>query len=421
MRRAAAILVMALAAQIVGDTRAAAEDPPPAAKEYASADGRFTISMPTSWAVSRDRHDVTVMSWFAKLPDDGGDVSLEVYNVAGILNVRAQPYLERGVHPERYGVPGPARVEMEPVPHVWMDVPDKGDVARHAWFYRVVRRNGLTLHTVCDAKRWDALRTDFLCAAQSLGTTLPEWPPVPGTYRRLSRDGYIEYLHPSVKDADADAVHRLLRTQEAEFTKRYGPLWKPPDSPFVVVIHARRPDAEAMDQYAAGADHGNWASFVKRQLFVVPPPKGDNSAMAEFVREAWSAFFAQSFAGSIPLWVSDGESWAAYSEAATGKSLPSVMQGLFDSMNDGLRRLDELVALAPSGGATRDQLLAYLAFFRFGPKTYRDAFAAFLKDVAATGDCETAQKTRLLSLDQAKLRAAAESFVAREMKPVKSK
>jgi hypothetical protein len=420
MRWAAAILVLALAVQIVGVARAEPDEPPPATKEYASADKRFTMSLPAAWTVDRDPIGQSVMAWSVKLPDGAGQVALEVYSVPGILNARAQPYIERDVHPGRFGIPGPAHVESEPTPHLWLDEPVKsGGVDRHVWIYRVIRRNGLTLHVICDGKVWDSIRPDCMRAAQSLATTLPEWPPVPETYRRLTRDGYAEYLHPSVKDADADALHKLLRAEEAEFAKRYGPLWKPPESPFVVVIHKAREDAAPMDQYASTAKYGSFASGAKHQLFVVPPAKGDVAANAELVGEAWQAFLVQSFGGAIPYWLYLGESSAARVETTTGRSLPSVPDGLYISMTKTLRPFDEIARLENVDGSAADEMFMYVAFFRCGPKSYRDAFAAFLKDLAATGDCETAQRTHLLSLDQTKLRAAAQSFVAKELKPVK--
>jgi hypothetical protein len=52
---------------------------------------------------------------------------------------------------------------------------------------------------------------------------------------------------------------------------------------------------------------------------------------------------------------------------------------------------------------------------------YRDAFAAFLKQFAATGDAAAAQAAHLDSLDAEKLRAAAQAFAASGFKPVKGR
>ena len=85
-----------------------------------------------------------------------------------------------------------------------------------------------------------------------------------------------------------------------------------------------------------------------------------------------------------------------------------------------MKRFDSVATLETASGDGWTTMFEYLAFFQHGPKPYRDAFAAFLKDAAATGDVETAQATRLLSLDQEKLWEAINEYV-KELKTVKPK
>jgi hypothetical protein len=311
---------------------------------------------------------------------------------------------------------------MEPLPHLLLDVPERdGSVTREVWMYRVIRRNGIAVHVECDAALWPKIRDDCLKATQSLTSTVEEWPPAPVNCRMLLRDGYEYWVHPSVKDGDLDALHKILRDEEAAFAKVHGAVPKPPESPFVVVVHARREDEAAVDANAADAHDGIFASQATGRLFVVPPGKGDAVAASELAREAWRALLRQTFGGDTPSWLDVGEGIAAGAEELTGRPLPSVPQGLVPLIPKTLQRFDEIVALERADADDRYSMFAYVAFFRCGGKSWRDAFAAFLKDSAATGDCTGAQKRHLLSLDQGKLRTAAQAFVAKGLTPVKGR
>jgi hypothetical protein len=83
-------------------------------------------------------------------------------------------------------------------------------------------------------------------------------------------------------------------------------------------------------------------------------------------------------------------------------------------------RFDAVADMQSAVGENYEAMFVYAALFRYGPRIYRDAFAAYLKDAAATGDVMTAQETRLFSLDQEKLWEAANAFM-RELKVAKPK
>src|SRR6185295_6573372 len=128
------------------------------------------------------------------------------------------------VHPARFHVQGPAHTETDVLPHLWMDVPEPGaQTHREVWMYRVVRRNGFTTNVSCYADAWPKIRAACLRAAQSLSTTMDEWPAPPAGYKRRVRDGIVYYVQPEAGDSDA-AVHAIVHAEQQAFVKLHGPL-----------------------------------------------------------------------------------------------------------------------------------------------------------------------------------------------------
>jgi hypothetical protein len=406
----AAVLLAAAASLVSFAGDAAPPTPALPTKTFASADGRISIELPEAWALKPEKRDQAAVAWTGTLSDGGGEISVSVYSVPGLVNAREQSFAERDVHPGRYGVKGPAHVETDVLPHLWLDFQDAGaPMTRAVWMYRVVRRNGFTVHVLCAADAWPKIRLDCLRAAQSLTTTMEEWPTPPAGYARRVRDGIVYYVQPGAGDSDA-AVHAIVRGEQQAFLKLHGAVSIPPESPLVVVVHAK----------SAGAAAGEEQHFEPEtyRLVAVEPAKGDDKSRSVLVREARRAFIAQTFAGTAPFWLYCGESFLAWMEARSGRPAPSVLEG-FPSLY--MKKFDDLAAYASAEGDTQEQMFVYTAFFVCGPRLYRDAFAAFLKDVAATGDCDSAQKKHLLSLDQDKLRDAAQKFAEKDLKPVKPK
>jgi hypothetical protein len=405
----AVAFLVACAASLVAFAGDAAPPPLPT-KPYASADGRITIELPEAWGLKPDKRDKSAMAWSGALPDGGGGIEVCVYYVPGFVNAREQAFAERDVHPGRFGVKGPAHVETDVLPHLWLDFQDAGaPMQRAVWMYRVIRRNGFTVHVLCSADAWSKVRPDCLRAAQSLTTTMDEWPTPPAGYARRVRDGIVYYVQPGAGDSDA-AVHAIVRGEQQAFLKMHGAASIPPESPLVVVVHAKTAGVAAAEE-----QHFEPESY---RLVAVEPAKGDDKSRAVLVRETRRALIAQTFGGTAPFWLYCGESFLAWTEARTGKPAPSVPEG-FPSLS--MKKFDDLAAYASAEGDTQEQFFLYTAFFVCGPRLYRDAFAAFLKDAAATGDCESAQKKHLLSLDQEKLRDAAQKFAEKDLKPVKPK
>ena len=416
----ASVIVFALLAGFVTSLPAASaapDDPAAATKPYASADGRVAIELPAAWTLTPDKVEQAVMAWKGELPEEGGPVAVTVYHLPGMLSARAQPFVERNVHPGRYDVKGPAHPETEFLPHLWMDEPvERGPTVRHVWMYRVIRRNGFTAHFMCKADSWPRVREQCLRAALSISTTMDEWPAPPAGYKRRVRDGIVYYVHPAAGDSDA-AVHAVVRGEQQAFAKLHGAIPSAPDSPMVVVVHAKAQDAAVLCKEAATAPGGEWFDGATFRLFAVAPPKGDEVARARLARDARRLVFKHAIGGVRPFWLWCGESGLAWSEAMTGKPLPCVPQGFTPPP---VHRFDSIGSLESASDDEADEMLVYVAFFLHGPRSYRDAFTAFLKDVAATGDVDTAQEKRLLSLDQEKLWEDANAFI-KELKPAKPK
>jgi hypothetical protein len=328
-----------------------------------------------------------------------------------MVNAREQPFTERDVHPGRFHVTGPAHTETDVLPHLWLDVPEPGaPTLREVWMYRVLRRNGFTVNVECAADAWPKVRTACLRAAQSLATTMDEWPAPPAGYARRVHDGIVYYVQPEAGESDA-AVHAVVNAERQAFVKMHGAVSWGPESPLVVVVHARTDDSAKSSR-----DEQNYDAPGYR-LIAVAPAKGDDASRARLVREARYALLAQTFASETPTFLFYGEPMTSWMEAMTGKPAPCVLEGFAPPH---LPKFDDL-AYTAGGNDARDAGFVYTAFFLCGPRLYRDAFAAFLKDVAAGGDSATAPKARLLCLDQEKLRDAAQKFADKELKPVKAK
>ena len=412
----AASVVVALVVAPLSAALAAPEEPA-ATKPCSSVNGHFTIELPAAWTPTPAKADKAVMSWEGQLPGGAGPIEVTVYHLPGMISARTQPFFERDVHPPRFDVKGPAKPESDVLPHLWMDEPaSAGPATRHVWMYRVIRRNGFTVYFQCRADAWPLVREQSLRAAASLTTRVDEWPAPPAGYKRRVRDGIVYYVHSAAGDSDA-AVHAVVRGEQQGFAKLHGMAPSVPDAPLVVVVHAKKEDAAVLCADAATAPRGQWFDGSTMRLFAVAPMKDDEVGSAVLAREARQLAFVHAFGRSEPFWLFVGESSLAWSEEVTGKSLPVVPAGFAPTP---ARRFNELVSLASASDDDADAMLVYTAFFLHGPRKYRDAFSAFLKDVAATGDAETAQEARLLSLDQEQLWKDANEFIE-ELKPAKRK
>jgi hypothetical protein len=392
---------------------AAAEDAE--TKPYSSADGRVTITLPAAWTLEAVKVDRAAMAWQGFLPDEAGPVEVIVYHLPGMMNPRAQPFLEREIHPQDFGVKEPAHTETDVLPHIWIDEPVQGGPAmHHVWMYRVVKRNGFTTVVHCRTDAWPAVREQCLRAGSSLTTTMDEWPSPPTGYKRRVRDGIVYYVHAAAGDSDA-AVHAFVRAEQLAFAKLHGAPPPSPESPMVVVVHQKAADAAKLSSEAASAPSGECFDGATFRLFAVAPAKADTQARAYLAREARQLVYSHAMGGTRPAWLYFGEGALVWNEEVAGKPPPTIASPLKVLT---VRRFDVIAESETAAGDNYETMFVYAALFRYGPRVYRDAFAAFLKDAAATGDVMTAQKTRLLSLDQEKLWEAANAFL-KELKVAK--
>ncbi len=426
-RRILAIAVACAASAVAfgGDSQPPAASP--ATKEYASDDKKYAISMPASWTVSSEKKKGTeLISLSAELPDKNGTAYFELRTVPGCLDLRGLA-ARRGADMTDVGkdggkvIDGPS-LTFEPMPQALVRVEFKEGVFIEWLGVRMIRRSAFALDVGCAKDVWPKVQDACLAALRSLKTTLPEWPDPPRNHRRVVRDGYEYYVHPSVEDADLDAVHKRLRAVEAAFVKQHGPTSWTEDAPFVVVVHATREDAVKFDAKIDGHSRsGSYADGELCRLSVVPPPKGASAAAAELACAAWRSFVDQTGMDDYPFWLYLGEGDAAAAESLAGKPLPALPDGMIVAIPNPLPRLDEIAKVRRAYGQDVDGMLAWVAFFRCGPKPWRDAFAAFLQEGAASHDWAAAEKKNLLAFDQEKLRDAAQAFLAKGLTAVKTK
>ena len=401
--------VVALLAAIGAAMGMPGDAPPAKPVRRESADHRVGFDLPADWNVDADQRKDTLFALTAHPPQAKSGAWICLYHVPGIRNERQQAYIECTVHPARYGVKTRAEVRLDPMPHLVLDAPDGARTLRHVWIYRVLDRNGFTLSLECDPAEWDSIKDACFAAARSLTSTLPQYPARPEGMKQVLRDGYEYFVHPSVKAAEVEAVHRTLLDAEHRYSRVHGPVPKPASNPIVVVVVPSMQVAATISGDSAVHDGACSINPLEGRMFIVPPARDDDAARANIAQRASCIFHAQCY-GSGPLeWLYQGESRIAWSETYLGKPLPSTTADLIAACPVTVVRFDELVLGSP--GDSSAQAFVYASLFHAGPAQYRDAFTAFLQETAATGDYETAQAKHLLSLDPAKLQAAAQKFV----------
>lgn len=420
MRALAILAALAVLLLALRDAHAAPDEPVAPAQETVrieSDDHRVAIDLPESWRPERSDEKAAVISLRLQVPPAGATAYLSVFHVPGFLDPRAQAYVERASQPKRYVTDVRGDVGLEPLPHLTMDIPKPGTLTLHAWIYRVIDRNGFTVTVYCDPATWPAMKDACFRAAQSLTSRIPEWPARPEGYRVVERDGYEYLVQASVKDADLVPLHTALMEQEKRYAKAHGPIPKPSWNRPQVVVSSERWAARTLSGGLARPDDEFYTDVASGRLLAVPLRKGDAGARAELADCASALFHAQCY-GRTAVWLCDGERQLAFAESLAGKPLPAVPEAILAGMPRTLVPFEELARRPPANAW--DQAVPYVALFRGGPKTYRDALAAYLQDLAATGDEEAALAKRLLCLPQQKLAEAALAFV-RDLKPVKLK
>jgi len=378
---------------------------PPAARRFESTDHRVAVDVPAAWTVEQRPSDHAAISLHVAASDAAPEFDLDVFHTAGFLDARCQAFCERELEPERFEGAKKGEVTVDPVPRLVMSVKENGRDETRAWFYRVLDRNGFTMTVRCEPSAWPTIAAACGDAALSLTSAIPEWPERPAGYVASERDGYEYVVQPGVADADVAALHAAILDLEKKYAKTRAPVPKPRDRRPVVVVSADAKSsrvaagaAKVEDEFVANVAHG--------RLFAVPLRRDDARQRALLARATTELFHAQTFGADASPWLVMGESRLAPIEA-TGHFLPWLPDDCaLPKTVDSFERLVH----DPSRGAF-EQATVYVAFFRAGARPWRDAFAAFLKDLAATGDWDAAERKHLLSLDQEKLLAAAQAYL----------
>jgi hypothetical protein len=418
MGRLPPLALIAGLALLAVTTRAAPDDDASDTRRFESGDKGVSVELPKAWRVARPEFPGSIMALQLKSDDVDGYFALFVFQSPAMRNERGQAWAERIPQQRQFKADAPGEVRFGPLTHLLMDVKENGEVMTHVWMFRILGRTGITLHFTCRATSWPSIKDAAFRAAATMTSTLDENPPRPDGYKPLLRDGYEYLLHPSLKDKDIDVLHAAVLEQEKRYGVLHGAVPKPEGNPIVVVVTPDKATAAALSPDGS-SKFGFAASWREGRVFAVPLKKDDALGRAELADRLALVFHVQCCGDGLPLWLSDGERRVAAAEAFTRKPLPSVATDYVAEFATSLVTLDQLATKPPKDAVA--QSASYVALFRAGPQAYRDAFKSFLLDLAATGDWETSQRTHILSLDQEKLRSAAQTFVAKELKPVKVK
>lgn len=408
-----AIALGVCVAVLVGAALAAPDDPAvPETRRFGSGEAgqRIEIDLPREWKVDHLDDPGSLMFLRLRSPKVEDFFGLSVARAPAIRNERGQAFADRGATKDEVG--------LEPLPHLVMDRDVRGEPVRSVRIYRVLHRLGFTVKMDCAPSAWPTLRDAAFRAAASLTSDFDEWPAKPQGYRESLRDGYEYLVNPAIKDKDVDALHAAVLEQEKRYAAQHGAVPKPSCNPIVVVVVPDRPTAGAVS-LTATSQFGYAANWQEGRLFAVPLKKDDAPGRGELADRLAVIFHTQCYGTCQPLWLCDGERRVAAMEAIARKPLPMVPAEAATEFAASLVPFQELVTTPPKNAVA--QSASYVAFFRAGGELYRDAFSAFLQDVASTGDWEAAQRKHLFVLDQEKLRTGAQTFIAKELKPVKPK
>jgi len=389
-----------------------------ATKRYASADRRVAVELPADWKAEYAAQENVLFTLRVLVPPDDAPLVVSVAHVPGFRNDRAWAYQERAHMAEQIKDAKSGVVGLDPLPHLVMDVPGAGPLTRHAWIFRVADRNGFRVLVYCAPQTWPAVKDACLRAAQSLTSKLEEWPARPDGFVASVKDGYEYLVDPTAKDADVAALHAAVLAEEKRYAVLHGPVPKPAANRPIVVVCPDRSLLPMLSGGAARPGDSSFADMVQGRLLATPLRAGDSLQRGKLALDLANLFHWQSVGCDGAVWLRDGESLVAEAEARLGKALPFSPDDFLVQPARNVVPFEQLVKKPPPDRA--QQAVAYVALFRAGPQIYRDAFAAFLADLAADGDWEAAQTKRLLSLDQVKLRDAATSFV-KEMRAAAGK
>jgi hypothetical protein len=366
-------------------------------KEHASEDGRYRIGIPVDWSVTPGKTEGTLRLRFSCELPDAGPVGIDVHDLAlCMLTPLGQANFER----ERRDAPP---VVKEPVPHFVVKTPEG---AAHVYAYLRKAGHGLTVCFSCAAEDLDALMHEFLEIACSLAAKVERAPPEPAGYERVAKEGVVHLYGPGVARKDCRALHAEIDAQVAAFEKAHGTVVRPADEPLLVIVHK---SAEEHEKYWPGTRTlPIFELNAERRIYVVPFGESDVAVRAELAKSLFRVLWMERYGSDRPVWLSEGLNHLRYAEAWTGKPLP-FLHPVFLEKHEPISRAPTDVDPKrdePYEAYGRHGFL-YGFYFETGPPDARKAYAAFLSDLAETGDAKGALERRIapLKLDPEKVQA----------------
>ena len=423
---AAALLLSGIVFLCLPCSAAAQEAAAPATKRWSDATDRVSIALPADWERvtvqqgSMEKLDEAVIHVRVRAP--GWDGPLTVWVAAWTGVSLTLPACIRGAH-KRLSAEKPKHHTLEcvdqPVPHF---VKDSGISAVHLttfWFARM-RGHGFSVELDCARTDLPRLRAVLPAITATLHYDGPVWPPRVTEGRTETQvDGFV-ILHRDVPPDAVKWVKERVREVQRDFVDVHGPITRPEGEAPVIYLHA------TLDQHAeiepvrpkeptASRLATEWWR-AKRHILTVPPNHRGLQERTQFVEALVSLMLCERYGDPAPTWFEEGEYMLAAYRHEAGRELPAVPQRLHDLLRGFRRPLADMPNIRRLAGSTfHDDYVAhavgYVTLFHAGKRKWRDAYRAFLAELARTADGEAAAKAHLYSLDQDELRKDAKAWV----------
>ncbi|MEE8106988.1 MAG: hypothetical protein V3T86_15745 [Planctomycetota bacterium] len=391
----------------------------PAAEFEAERDKRIRLTVSDDWmpAVrSGAKHPAVLLALYFKHTDWDAMVYLDVWDLRGwALTTRAQAYRHKYLGYQHL----PHReVRLEPEVHVVCHNADKSRA--HTIYYRLIRGNMFAFEFYGMPAVLKKRQKELIAALDGFVADVPTLPPDNAAYKRFNKDGLLVLKHPSVK-SKLVTIKRAISATVKDFEAIHGKIPGASHAlPQVIVLT----DFKQRKDFGAPLRNYEFEDDWQHMRVFARSLNSDTETwrVAWFHAELHDLLFALTYGHDRPRWLWGGLQRVTRSAVLCGRSVPWIDESYERGLPRETLALRDVVALEHKNGkAFWNHSFACVAFFLTGPKTYREAFRAFLKDLRETGDWRKCEETHLYTLDQDAFRSDLKSFIKKRMKPVDRK
>jgi len=341
---------------------------------------------------------------------------LDVWDLRGwALTTRAQAYRHKYFGYQHL----PHRdVRTDPEVHLLCHNADKSRT--HTIYYRQIRGNMFGFEFYGMPAVLEKRQEELIAMLDGFVADVPTLPPDNADYKRFKKDGLLVLKHPSIKSKLVvlkRAIGKAVKNFEAIHGKIPGASHALPQ---VIVLSDFRQRKDFGAPLSKNAFEDDW----RRMRMFAQPLDADTATwrVADFHAELHDLLFALTYGHDQPAWLRAGSQRVTRSAVLCGRAVPWIDESYERGLPRETLALRDVLALEHKNKrAFWNHSFACVAFFLAGPKTYRDAFQAFLNDLRETGDWRQCEETHLHSLDQDAFRSDLASFIKKRMKPVDRK